>query len=313
MSLNKGHHTPKEISKSILISEYGVKILLDMICKVGLVDRNSKDQFALDDVGYFILNDKQTSINLDFVQDVCYKGAFHLTESIKEGKPRGLSELGEWDTVYEGLLELPETVQDSWFNFDHFYSDSIFTNALKYVFLSNPDSIMDIGGNTGRFAIEACKYSSTVKVTIVDLQKQLEAAKEKAFYAGFVDRIDYCCRNMLQDKISLPKNKNVIWMSQFLDCFSEEEIINILENIISVSNKDTRILIVETFWDNQQFSAAEYCLLATSLYFTCIANGTSRMYAEKDFKAIIAKTELEIIRQDTIGNHHTLLELKIKN
>ena len=100
-------------------------------------------------------------------------------------------------------------------------------------------------------------------------------------------------------------------MSQFLDCFSEEEIINILENIINVSNKDTRILIVETFWDNQKYNAAEYCLLGTSLYFTSIANGISRMYAEKDFKDIISKAGLKIVSQNSIGEYHTLLELRI--
>lgn len=310
--INKGYHTPNEVSKEILISEYGVKILLDMLCKVDIVYRNINNQFMLSDVGYFILNDKQTSINLDFVQDVCYKGVFHLTDSIKKGKPSGLIELGNWDTLYEGLLELPEKVKESWFNFDHFYSDSIFNNLLKIVFLSNPESIMDIGGNTGRFAIEACKYSDSVKVTIVDLQKQLKLAKENISNAGINSRVDYFHQNMLEKKINLPKNKNIILMSQFLDCFSEEEIINILNNIINVSNKDTRILIIETFWDNQRFNAAEYCLLGLSLYFTSIANGNSRMYAENDFKDIISKTGFKVENQYQVGEYHTLLELRIK-
>ena len=147
----------EDIAKGVDVSEYGVRILLDMCCKVQVSERNENDEFAIGTVGFFILNDSQTSINLNFVQDVCYKGAYHLTESIKQEKPIGLQEIGDWDTLYEGLSELPPEVAKSWFDFDHFYSDAIFYNSLDIVFSSSPNKIMDIGGNTGKFTIEVCK------------------------------------------------------------------------------------------------------------------------------------------------------------
>ncbi len=310
---NKGYSDIQIISKETSISEYGVKILLDMLCKIQVVERNKDDQFILGSVGFFMLNDEQTAINLDFVQDVCYKGAFHLTESIKKQKPIGLKELGDWDTIYDGLLDLPKEVSKSWFNFDHFYSDSIFKNALEIVFSSSPKTIMDIGGNTGRFAFEVCKCNRDVQVTIVDLKKQLIAAEKNINHSGFISRVNFLEQNMLAKSIELPKNIDVIWMSQFLDCFSEDEIECILNNIVNASNHNTRIIIIETFWDNQMFESAEYCLLGTSLYFTAMANGNSRMYSEKEFKKIITKTKLKVVNQNTIGEYHTLLELMLKD
>ena len=171
---------------------------------------------------------------------------------------------------------------------------------------------MDIGGNTGKFTLEACKYNEDVNVTIVDLNKQLIAAKENITTHGFIDRVSFIEQNMLSDNIVLPNNNDVILMSQFLDCFSEKEIEYILNQLTKIANKNTRILVVELFWDNQRFEAAEYCLLGTSLYFTCIANGNSRMYSEKDFKKIISKTKLKIVNQQVIDKYHTLLELRIK-
>ena len=53
---------------------------------------------------------------------------------MKEGRPAGLKWLGDWPTIYEGLSTLPKQVQDSWFGFDHFYSDSSFPAALEIVF-----------------------------------------------------------------------------------------------------------------------------------------------------------------------------------
>ena len=55
-----------------------------------------------------MLHDPLTITNMDFVQDVNYKGLFYLDESIKTGKPAGLKEFGEWQTIYEGLSQLPE-------------------------------------------------------------------------------------------------------------------------------------------------------------------------------------------------------------
>ena len=59
--------------------------------------------------------------------------------------------LGDWPTIYEGLSKLEKQVQDSWFSFDHFYSDHSFDKALKIVFAKNPKHLMDVGGNTGTF------------------------------------------------------------------------------------------------------------------------------------------------------------------
>ena len=182
----------EDISKGTSISKYGIKVLLDMLCKVQVSERNEDDQFALGSVGFFILQDKQASINLDFVQDVCYKGAYHLTESIKQEKPIGLQEIGDWDTLYEGLSELPPQVSKSWFDFDHFYSDAIFYNSLDIVFSSSPNKIMDIGGHSGKFTIKACKYNKDVKVTIVDLNKQLIAAEKNIRTYGSIDSVCLC-------------------------------------------------------------------------------------------------------------------------
>ena len=310
---NKGYHSVVEISQEISISEYGVKLLLDMLSKVNVVIRDEKDDFKIGLVGFFLINDKQTAINLDFVQDVCYKGAFHLTESIEKQKPIGLQELGSWETIYEGLLDLPSDVSKSWFNFDHFYSDAIFKDAMEIVLSSAPKKIMDIGGNTGKFALELCKHDQTIEITIVDLKNQLLAAEKRIDANNFSGRVTFFEQDMLSKDITLPQKNEIIWMSQFLDCFSEFQIEDILNNITKVMDKNTRVLIVETFWDNQKFDAAEHCLLGTSLYFTCIANGNSRMYSEKDFKAIISKTQLQITNQYTVGEYHTLLELKLKD
>ncbi|MFL7049479.1 SAM-dependent methyltransferase, partial [Vibrio cyclitrophicus] len=67
----------------------------------------------------------------------------------------------------------------------------------------------------------------------------------------------------------------------------------------------------ELFWDAQKYDAASYSLNATSLYFTCLANGSSRFYRSEDFLEIVEEAGFEVVtRTDDIGLGHTLLELK---
>ena len=89
-------------------------------------------------------------------------------------------------TIYEGLSQLPEHVQKSWFSFDHFFSDDAFPLVLPKVYKNGIKKLLDIGGNTGKWAIASANYSPDIQVTIMDLPGQLNVAKKKSSRSGFV-------------------------------------------------------------------------------------------------------------------------------
>ncbi|MDN3614375.1 methyltransferase domain-containing protein [Vibrio kagoshimensis] len=299
-----------EISETTGVSEYGVKVLLDMALSANIVLWD-KPNYRLANLGFFLQHDGMTKANLDFTADVCYAAMMHLTEAIKEGTPAGLKELGNWETIYQGLSQLPEQAKQSWFNFDHFYSDRSFPVLLETVFQKKPKTLVDIGGNTGKWAMQCCGYDDDVQVTIVDLPQQLEMAMKNAQDHGFEHRVTPYPANMLDKNQPLPKGADVWWMSQFLDCFSPMEILSILKRVRSHMSEDATVYILELFWDSQKYDAASYSLNATSLYFTCLANGNSRFYRSEDFLEIVEEAGFEVVtRTDDIGLGHTLLELK---
>lgn len=301
------------ISQQTGISRYGVKVLLDMGASMNLV-REEDGKFHLMKTGHFIQNDRMTQVNMDFTHDVCYKGMFHLEEAIREVKPAGLKELGDWPTVYEGLAELPAQLRKSWFEFDHFYSDGSFPILLEIVFADKPKKLFDAGGNTGKWAILCAQHDPDVQVTILDLPGQLKDAMKNAADKGLQNRIDGYEINMLDDAQPFPKGADVIWMSQFLDCFSEEEILSILKRAAASMDRDASLYILETYWDRQKFEAASYSLNATSLYFTAIANGNSRMYHSKDMIRLVQEAGLVVEKDiDDIGmGGHTLFRCGLR-
>ena len=304
--------TIPEIAERVKLPIYGVRVLLESGLGLNLVLVNDK-RYTLGKTGYFILHDPLTKINMDFVQDVNYKGLFYLDESIQTGKPAGLKEFGEWQTIYEGLSKLPEHVQKSWFAFDHYFSDDAFPKVLPLVYKNGVKKVLDIGGNTGKWAVASANFSPDIQLTIMDLPGQLNVAKEKVQALGLTERISFLPVNILDESIQFPKNFDVIWMSQFLDCFSETEIISILKRCHDALDDNGRVIILEPFWDKQKFEIASFCLQQTSIYFTALANGNSQMYSAETFYACIENAGFTIEEEiNQIGLSQTLLKCKKK-
>ncbi len=302
--------TISEIAEKVKLPIYGVRVLLESGLSLDLVLVNDK-KYTLGKTGYFILHDPLTKINMDFVHDVNYKGLFYLDESIKTGKPAGLKEFGEWQTIYEGLSKLPEHVQKSWFAFDHYFSDDAFPRVLPMVYNNGIKKILDIGGNTGKWAVASANFSPDVHITIMDLPGQLNVAKEKVEALGLSKRVSFLPVNILDESVQFPKGFDVIWMSQFLDCFSEAEIISILKRCYEALDEDGQVIILEPFWDKQKYEIAAFCLQQTSIYFTALANGNSQMYSAETFFACIEKAGFIIAEEiNQIGLSQTLLKCK---
>ena len=309
--------TEAEVVEKTGLSQYAIKCLLEASLCIGtvLIDTET-DRYSLSKTGWFLLNDPATRVNIDFNHDVNYIGWFHLEESLRKGKPAGLKHFGDWPTVYEGLSSMPKHVQDSWFGFDHFYSDSSFPEALQIVFSQyRVRSLYDVGGNTGKWALKCVEYDKDVEVTILDLPQQIGMMQENIAGKSGAERIKGYGINLLDKAVSFPQREgglDAIWMSQFLDCFSEEEIVSILTRAKGAMGRDTRLFIMETFWDRQRFEPAAFCLTMTSLYFTAIANGNSKMYHSDDMKRLVGQAGLEIEAiHDRLGQGHSIMVVRI--
>jgi hypothetical protein len=154
-----------------------------------------------------------------------------------------------------------------------------------------------------------------VKVTILDLPQQIQMMQENIKDECGADRIDGLGINLLDENSQMPANRTfeAIWMSQFLDCFSEEQIVSILKRATKVMNENSRLFIMETLWDRQRFEPAALCLTLTSLYFTAIANGNSKMYHSEDMLKLIdlAGLQMENIH-DYLGQGHSIIVCKLK-
>jgi hypothetical protein len=296
------------------LSTYAIESLCEAGLSFGLCVQHADGTWGITQVGRVILKDPVTRVNMDFTHDVCYRGLFHLEEALVEGRPAGLRELGSWSTIYEGLSKLPEPARKSWFDFDHFYSDRAMPHAAPIVLADHPARLLDVGGNTGKFARLCTSLDPHVRVTIADLPGQVGLAGASNAEHPHRDRISAHPVDLLDPDAVLPTGFDAVWMSQFLVCFSKIEIVSILERARYALAPGGTLWILDTYWDNTQNEIAQYCLHGTSLYFTAMANGNSRMYSLADTLRLLERAGLTCVtRHDGLGDAHTLLACRARS
>jgi cyclopropane fatty-acyl-phospholipid synthase-like methyltransferase len=171
---------------------------------------------------------------------------------------------------------------------------------------------MDIGANTGKFSLAALAYSADVQLHLVDLPRQLAMAERNLDAAGVAGRAQLHAVDMLDPAAPLPGAMDLIWMSQFLSCFSEPVIASILRRAASALAPNGQVLIMDTFWDRQQYDIASYCLINTSPYFTAMASGNSKIYQSADYVRLAEAAGLRLLTaRDGIGYCHSLLRFAL--
>ena len=305
---SKGGAGREELGQASKLSPYAVGLMLDIAILMGIVWEREGSFFPTK-LAKLLVEDKSVRISMDFMHDVCYQGAFALDRSFETGKPEGLKVFGEWETIYQGLCHLPENVSKSWFNYDNYYSDLVFDDAVAIVLENKPCVVYDIGGNTAKFDIALFRADGSVRSMIIDLPLTLEKAKAGLSGAGFAGRAEFVPIDMLDPKAKLPKGADAIWMSQFLDCFSPKDIVSILKKSKEALSPGGRVFILEPFVDLQDRGTA-LALAGLSLYFTCMANGCSKIYRQSEMGEFIKEAGLSILRlHHDIGMFkYTLLE-----
>ncbi|MEA1916747.1 MAG: class I SAM-dependent methyltransferase [Campylobacterota bacterium] len=311
---NKKGLSAKEIAQECNISLYATQVLCESGFSMSAL-KLEDDKYFITTIGYFLLNDEMTKANMNYNHDVNYEGLFYLDEALKTSTPAGLHHTFSKDepTIYPLLTKLPKKAKDSWFGFDHFYSDAAFKKLVDIMSKKEIKTLLDVGGNTGKWSVALTKASPKTSVTILDHQEQIDEAMKYAAQNGVKSRVSGFPLDLLDHSIAFPAGVDGVWMSQFLDCFSPSDIIELLKRAKNALNENGKVYIVEPFWDRQSHEIGAYCLINTSPYFSALANGTSKMYRASEMIEFASKAGLHVEEEiNGLGFGHTLMVCTIK-
>ena len=72
------------------------------------------------------------------------------------------------------------------------------------------------------------------------MPQQLEMMRKQTADVPGAERIHGHGANLLDRTVPFPSGFDTVWMSQFLDCFSEEEATSILSRVAQSASKDSK-------------------------------------------------------------------------
>ena len=299
------------LAQKVALSEYAVTVLCDILESSEVIERDENHAYRLSRVGECLIYDQMTEVNFDFSNLVNYAPLKHTLKALQSGKPAGLKEYDEtWTTIYPHLKDLPQKSRRAWFAFDHFHSDSAYQAALNILKDRQVRYFVDIGGNTGRFTKKALATWQDSRACIVDLPEQIGLMRQNTNLKSLQNRIDTVPINWLDpDAQPLIKEKvDLIWMSQFLDCFSRAEAVSILKRVKNLARQNgATVAILEPLVDHQRNRAATLSIACSSLYFSCLANGNSKFFSSEELRGIIDESGLVVESvHEPIGVGHSL-------
>ncbi len=299
-----------DIVRALALPATSVSVLLDACLAIGLAAEIAPGRWRLTSVGDVWLLDSWVAIDAEFTHAVCWPGLADLTESLRQAKPVGLAHFGGWATIYEGLASLPEEIRRPWFAYDHAHSDSAFAAAIAVLRASGARRVLDVGGNTGRFAIALLGTLPHVSVTLLDHPGQLAEATRNLTAAGFAERSACVPMDLLDHSQLFPTGQDAVWMSQFLDCFGPSDVVSLLRRARAALAPGGSVWVLEVCPDRQEEHAAAASLRLASLYFTAIANGVSRFYRASDLLVLAESAGLVPAEShDGLGTAHSLFRL----
>ena len=253
--------TPRSLARILKANERGVEIILRNLKTVGLLAQRGTS-YRVEKLGRTFLNRKSPDYQGAYLELVHrqWENWAQLTDSVGTGKP--IENDGPDDPEYRRSF--------TWAM--HQRSIRPAKQVAAQLDLHNAQTLLDVGGGPGTYALEFLKKYSTLRAGIWDRQPALEVAQEIAKSLRHGKRLSYCPGDLFENPV--PGKFDVMWMSNVLHIFSPAENKTLFRKLKRALNPGGRILIQDTFLMNKPgCDALETNLFAvTMLLFTPTGN-----------------------------------------
>lgn len=253
--------TPKSLANALKASERGVEIILRNLETAGLLKRRGTS-YRAEKLGRTFLNRNSPDYQGAYLELVHrqWENWAKLTDSVRTGKP--IENDGPDDPDY----------RRSFTKAMHQRSIRPARQVAAQLDLNNAQTLLDVGGGPGTYALKFLKKNSTLRAGIWDRQPALEVAQEIAQPLRHGKRLSYYPGDLFENPV--PGKFDVMWMSNVLHIFSPAENKTLFKKLKRALNPGGRILIQDTFLMNKpSCDALETNLFAvTMLLFTPTGN-----------------------------------------
>lgn len=259
--------TPNALAKSLKGNERAVEILLRNLETAGLLKKRGMS-YGVEKLGQTFLNQNSPDYQ------GAYLGLLHhqwenweqLTNTVRTGKP----------IENDGPDDPEDRRSFTWAMHQRSLPNA--QQVAAQLNLKKVNSLLDVGGGPGTYALEFLKKNSTLHAGVWDREAALDVAQTIAKPFRHGKRLSYFPGDLLKGDV--PGKFDVMWVSNVLHIFSPSENKTLFRKLKRALKPGGRILIHDTFlMDKPGFDEVETNLFAvTMLLYT--PNGNT--YSAKD-------------------------------
>lgn len=295
----------EQIAQDLNWSMTSTNALLEAALTTRILEKNEQNKYILTKIGWVMLNNNMIEVDIDFMQHVNYHNFHHLQQALATNQPVGLNRQG-WKNIYEALSQLPAPTRQAWLDYDHYHSNNSFDAAIRIMSQNGHQHILDVGGNTGEWALRFVQQNPQAHVTVCDLPQQIEMMHQAINGQPGAERIHGLGMDLMDNNTAWPQQYDAVWISQLVMCFPAATSIRILQHVKQALRPDGKIYLMEVVWDQQRHPAAAFCQTMNSLYFIATASGNNKMLSKDELEGLIhqAGMQIEAVHKDLgVGGH----------
>ena len=266
------------LAKDIGADKRATEILLDALTGLGLL-KKQKGQYKNSSLASQFLVSGSPYYQGDIIRhaDTLWQNWSGLDNVVKTGKPHHVSH--DHRAFILGMHNLALLKAD---------------NVLKAVGLKGVKKALDLGGGPGTYTIEMAKKG--ISVTIFDTPETIEIAKE-VIKKSDVKNINFLQGDFLTDDFG--RDYDLIFISQILHAYSEDDNIMVLKKCRNALNKNGRIIIQEFFIDKDRANPVQSALFSINML---VNTEGGRCYSPEEIKRWYLKTGFRKIQKQLLAD-----------
>lgn len=266
------------LAKDIGADKRATEILLDALTGLGLL-KKQKGQYKNSSLASQFLISGSPYYQGDIIRhaDTLWQNWSGLDNVVKTGKPHHVSHNHRAFILGMHNLALLKA-----------------NNVLKAVGLKGVRKALDLGGGPGTYTIEMAKKG--ISVTIFDTPETIEISKEVIKKSG-VKNINFLQGDFLADDFG--RDYDLIFISQILHAYSEDDNIMVLKKCRNALNKNSRIVIQEFFIDKDRANPVQSALFSINML---VNTEGGRCYSPEEIKRWYLKTGFRKMQKQLLAD-----------
>lgn len=275
----------QELATLCHCSPDGVDILLQALSGAGLLSRSGRGWRVRHAYSPLLRKGSFLRSWLDYSDTVIAPALLSLEDSVRNGKPEGLTRLYGHDRQNFYAAVANDPVNGPIFSkFMRAYSSINREAVARHSVFSGPVKILDLGGGDGDLSMAIATHHPEAQVTVADLPVVIERTSQSFSSHPHASRLQTVGVDLLQDP--LPGGYDIILCAHVIDILSPEEISGLLAKArAALAPKGKLVVFTPVTADHGRGPLINSLM---GIYFLALARGKGRFYSTSKLREIAA-------------------------